>query len=60
MLVLVNDVLADKDNIRYFEEVETEENEDGKSLSAWEPFLNLLNRTDVFIVNMSSLILAKV
>eukprot|EP00116_Pleurobrachia_bachei_P005560 sb/3465822/ len=60
VLVLVNDVLADKENIRYFEEVETEKSEDGKTLSAWEPFLNLLNRTDVFIVNMSSLILAKV
>ena len=67
MLVLVNDVLTNKDNISLFEEIEkgnTAEkavnNDSSKGLSSWEPFLDLLNRPDEFIVNQSCLILAKV
>ena len=67
VLVLVNDVLTNKENIKLFEEIEeanTPEkagNADApKGLSSWEPFLDLLNRPDEFIVNQSCLILAKV
>ncbi|KAL5257676.1 hypothetical protein ACHWQZ_G012559 [Mnemiopsis leidyi] len=67
VLVLVNDVLTNKDNISLFEEIEkgnTAEkavnNDSSKGLSSWEPFLDLLNRPDEFIVNQSCLILAKV
>ena len=67
MLVLVNDVLSNKENIKLFEEIEEANspekagNTDApKGLSSWEPFLDLLNRPDEFIVNQSCLILAKV
>ena len=67
MLVLVNDVLSDKENIKLFEEIEDANaaeklanKEAPKGLSSWEPFLDLLNRPDEFIVNQSCLILAKV
>jgi len=65
ILTLVNDVLCTPDNIGYFNEAmlnsSEEERKEGEIyLSSWEPFLNLLNRPDEFIVNQSCLILAKV
>lgn len=67
VLVLVNDVLNDKENVAIFEEIEEkgavlrEASKDAaKSLSSWEPFIDLLNRPDEFIKNQSCLILAKV
>ena len=59
--------MSDKENIRLFEEIEDASvaekianKESPKGLSSWEPFLDLLNRPDEFIVNQSCLILAKV
>ena len=57
VLVLVNDILHDKENVRFFEEIEADPE---KKMSSWEPFMDLLNRPDDFIVNQSCLILAKV
>lgn len=68
VLVLVNDVLSNAENIKYFEQIE-EANSAAKQAnngdssnghSSWEPFLDLLNRPDQFIVHQSCLILAKV
>ena len=55
ILVMIDDLLQeDRARVEIFHEYASKRKE-----SVWGPFLNLLNRQDGFIVNMSSRILAK-
>lgn len=55
ILVLIDDLLQeDRSRVEIFHDFSNKRKE-----SVWGPFLNLLNRQDGFIVNMSSRILAK-
>lgn len=55
ILVMIDDLLQeDRSRVEIFHEYAAKRKE-----SVWGPFLNLLNRQDGFIVNMSSRILAK-
>lgn len=55
ILVMIDDLLQeDRTRVEIFHDYATKRKE-----SVWGPFLNLLNRQDGFIVNMSSRILAK-
>lgn len=55
ILVMIDDLLQeDRTRVEIFHEYAAKRKE-----SVWGPFLNLLNRQDGFIVNMSSRILAK-
>lgn len=55
ILVIIDDLLQeDRHRVEIFHEYATKRKE-----SVWGPFLNLLNRSDGFVVNMSSRILAK-
>lgn len=55
ILVMIDDLLQeDRSRVEIFHDYATKRKE-----SAWAPFLNLLNRQDGFIVNMTSRILAK-
>lgn len=55
ILVMIDDLLQeDRSRVEVFHEYAAKRKE-----SVWGPFLNLLNRQDGFIVNMSSRILAK-
>lgn len=55
ILVMIDDILQeDRTRVEIFHEYAARRKE-----SVWGPFLNLLNRQDGFIVNMSSRILAK-
>lgn len=55
ILVMIDDLLQeDRTRVEVFHEYAVKRKE-----SVWGPFLNLLNRQDGFIVNMSSRILAK-
>lgn len=55
ILVMIDDLLQeDRGRVEIFHEYAAKRKE-----SVWGPFLNLLNRQDGFIVNMSSRILAK-
>lgn len=55
ILVMIDDLLQeDRSRVEIFHEYAARRKE-----SVWGPFLNLLNRQDGFIVNMSSRILAK-
>ncbi|XP_037957442.1 V-type proton ATPase subunit H isoform X1 [Teleopsis dalmanni] len=56
ILVMVDDLLQeDRNRVDYFHEYAAKRKE-----SVWGPFLNLLNRQDGFIVNMTSRIVAKI
>ncbi|XP_055916029.1 V-type proton ATPase subunit H isoform X2 [Eupeodes corollae] len=55
ILVMIDDILQeDRSRVEYFHDYALKKKE-----CVWGPFLNLLNRQDGFIVNMSSRILAK-
>lgn len=55
ILVLIDDLLSeDKNRVEIFKEYARRKKE-----SVWAPFLNMLNRQDGFITNMTSRILAK-
>jgi V-type H+-transporting ATPase subunit H len=56
ILVLIDDMLQeDRTRVEIFHEYATKKKE-----SVWGPFLNLLNRQDGFITNMTSRIIAKI
>lgn len=56
LLIMMDDMLnEDKSRVEIFREFSKKKRE-----SAWSPFLNLLNRNDPFIQNMTARIIAKI
>jgi len=54
LLILIEDMLTDKDNCRVFRDYAKKKRE-----SVWAPFLNLLNRPDDISVNLTAWVVAR-